>query len=115
MDKSRRQFIAKAANLAGGIAIIAATQKQAKACLYGDWFVVCPVGHVDKVDSGTCQHKCEKCGRQAFQGSVVTVRCPRGHDNRIDTDRCPQMESRGGRSACTGYNCSTCGSNCRVG
>jgi len=107
MDDSRRHFITKAANLAGVAAIIAATPKQASACLYGKWWVVCPVGHVDQVDDGTCQHKCEKCGRQAFQGSVVTVRCPSGHDNRIDTASC-------GR-ACGAYSCPTCGKNCRVG
>jgi hypothetical protein len=107
MDKSRRDFMAKAARTSGAAVVIALIPKSARACLYGKWWVVCPNGHVDLVDDGTCQHKCEKCGVQAFQGSIVTVRCPNGHDNRIDTAPC-------GR-ACTGFNCPTCGSNCRVG
>lgn len=85
-----------------------------RACLYGSYWVVCPNNtpnsnpqHVDRVDDGTCQHKCDKCGAQCFRGANVTLRCPNGHDGEVDTSKCGD--------ACTGVNCGTCGANCRIG
>ena len=85
-----------------------------RACLYGSYWVVCPLNssHVDQVDDGTCQHECEKCKAQkittqCFKGAKVTLRCPNGHDGEVDTSQC--------RDACTGVTCGTCGANCRIG
>ncbi len=107
MNRTRRQFIEKMAAASGVLGLIIGTSRPARACLYGKWWVVCPNNHADLVDDGTCQHKCEECGLQAFRGSQVTVRCPNGHNNPIDTAPCGQ--------ACTNFNCPTCGADCRVG
>jgi hypothetical protein len=98
---TRRQFIAGALEAIGAVAIVAATPTRAHACLGGTWVVRCPNGHDDTVTQGTCQHVCEKCGRQAFDGDVVTVVCPNGHPNRITTGKT------------TSYVCPTCKTECR--
>ena len=109
MKTTRRDFIRKLVGVAGAFGFLLANPMRAQACLYGQWWVVCPKGDCDLVDDGTCQHKCEQHGIQVFRGSAVTVRCPNGHDNPIDTAQCGK--------ACTDYWCPTpgCGENCRVG
>lgn len=102
MTTTRREFIARLAGTIGAIGIIIVAPRPAHACLGGTWVVRCRNGHDDVVTQGTCQHVCEKCGVQAFSGSVVTVICPAGHANRVDTGEA--MES---------HKCSNCGKECR--
>jgi len=52
--------------------------------LYGKFHVCCPNKHVDIVNDGTKQHKCEKCGGQCFVDQKVTLVCPGHHDNVVD-------------------------------
>ena len=108
MKSNRRQFIVKLVGATGAVGLLSANPKRAKACLYGQWCVVCPKGDCDVVDDGTCQHVCEQHGIQVFRGSEVTVRCPAGHDNAIDTAPCGD--------ACTDFFCPYpgCGKNCRL-
>jgi hypothetical protein len=104
---SRRDVFRRAANGAAFAVCMFGMVPKSWACLYGSFWVVCPNGHVDRVDDGTCQHKCEKCGAQAFNGAKVTLRCPNGHDGVFDTSSC-------GR-ACSSAKCGTCGRECRIG
>ena len=109
MKTTRRKFIRKLVGAAGAAGFLLANPMRAQACLYGQWWVVCPKGDCDLVDDGTCQHECEQHHIQVFRGSAVTVRCPNGHDNPIDTAPCGE--------ACTDYFCTRrdCRKNCRVG
>jgi hypothetical protein len=106
MKSSRRQFIAKLFGATGAVGFLLANPGRAHACLAGNWYVVCPYGDADLVTQGTCQHVCQQHHVQVFRGSQVTVRCPKGHDNPIDTAPCGK--------ACTDFNCTTCGRDCRV-
>ena len=108
MGIARRKLLQQ--SLMGGFFAVAALvfPSQARACLYGKWWVVCPNNHVDEVDDGTCQHKCSKCGQQCFRGNTVTVLCPKGHRNDV-TSQCDHAH-------CTQhFNCTTCGVDCRHG
>lgn len=104
---SRRRLLGQAFRATAVASFYLASVAKAKACLYGSYLVVCSKGHVDRVDQGTCQHKCETCGEQVFRGAKVTLRCPNGHSGEVDSSVC-------GR-ACEGVNCGTCGANCRIG
>jgi hypothetical protein len=103
----RRQLFGRVANTIALAFGYFASMPEAKACLYGKYWVVCPNGHVDTVDDGTCQHVCETCHAQVFRGAKVTLRCRNGHDGEVDTAAC-------GR-ACTSVKCGTCGIECRIG
>jgi len=47
--------------------------------LRGEWDIVCPAGHVDRVGGLTISHKCERCGKQCVDGGVARVKCPHCH------------------------------------
>lgn len=109
MNEARREFIAGLVKTAGAIGAIMAFPTSAQACLYGTWHVQCPNLHINQVDSGTCQHKCEQCGVQVFAGNVVTVVCRNGHPNRIATGAGDQQH------VTQHYICPTCNTDCRLG
>ncbi len=96
------------ANVAA-VGAVATYSIPARACLYGTWHVQCPVGHVDTVTEGTCQHKCEECGRQVFSGNVVTVVWRNGHPNRITTG------AGDSQHVTRHYICPTCKTDCCLG
>jgi len=106
MKNTRREFLRGLIANAGAVAVLLVAPSRAFACLGGIWVVHCPYcGHNDTVTEGTCQHVCESCGRQIFNGSQVTVVCPNGHLNLIDT----------GDGLATSYACTAkgCGLECR--
>lgn len=108
MKITRRGCLAAATKMAGAICVIVAFPTEARACLYGTWHVQCPAGHINQVDQGTCQHKCEQCGRQVFDGNVVTVVCKNGHPNRITTGAGDKQ------NVTQHYICPTCKTDCRL-
>jgi hypothetical protein len=109
MRSTRRAFISRFVGAMGVIGTMAAFPTQARACLYGKWHVMCANRHVNSVDDGTCQHKCEQCGLQVFNGNVVTVVCRNGHPNTIST-------GAGDKQHVTQhYMCPTCNTDCRLG
>jgi DNA-directed RNA polymerase subunit RPC12/RpoP len=113
MNKTRREFITTVVGTIAAVGtVVVGAPSSAQACLYGKWQVRCANGHIDIVDDGTCQHKCEKCGLQVFDGHTVTVVCPVGHANRVDTGTYPQKR---GHPVMESYKCSTCGRECRIG
>ena len=50
--------------------------------LRGSWDVVCPAGHVDRVDAVTRDHDCDKCGSKCVDNGTARVRCP--HCGKVD-------------------------------
>src|ERR1043166_3980311 len=108
MNTTRREFMARAVGATGAVGVIMAAPSAAQACMYGQWAVMCPNGHVDMVDEGTCQHKCERCGVQAFSDNVVTVVCRNGHPNRITTGAANREQIT------QHYLCSVCKTDCRL-
>jgi len=98
--------------------IVLADAPEAQACLVGTWVVRCPDGHDNTVNDITCQHECEttlpsgqKCGKQVFDGSWVTVVCPDqgAHPNRVNAG-----EGRDGNrdTWLKSKKCDTCGKEC---
>jgi primosomal protein N' len=108
MNYGRRGFLAKVTGATAAVFMALIGRAPARACLAGTWYVKCPkCGKIDKVDGGTCQHKCERCNYQSFTGTDVTVVCPKGHAHRIKTGACE-------RSTCTkSYICPICKQECR--
>jgi len=102
MPKTRRDFLTTGIGIGGALMALPA---RVDACLYGTWVLQCPKdeSHRDTVEDGTCQHECETCGTQMFDGDDVTVVCPSGHPTRVRT----------GRPASTSFICPTCKRQCR--
>jgi len=44
--------------------------------LRGNWDVVCPAGHVDRVTGITRNHDCEKCPAKSVDNGNARVKCP---------------------------------------
>jgi hypothetical protein len=80
MKISRR----KAILILAGLSLTPSALAYPQDYLWGTWIVRCPKGHDDKVEDGTAQHKCEKCGLQVFKDGKVTAVCPKGHPNVIE-------------------------------
>ena len=81
------------------------------ACLNGKWKIRCPNGHDDFVRDITCNHRCERCRRMAFENGEGNVVCPDGHVNHVKTGTDAELCTLGIESLI----CSApgCGKNCR--
>jgi len=106
---SRRHFITSMMAGLGTIGIMLTAPTRAQACLYGTFWVRCPNGHIDTVDSGTCNHNCEKCGAKAFTEGEGDIVCPAGHINHVRTG-----SSRRQEDVTTSIKCRTCGKECKL-
>lgn len=110
MEPTRRKFLGSFAGIAAVPVAVVSTPTRARACLYGKWNVQCPrCGRVDRVDDGTCQHRCERCDTQVFSENKVTVVCRNGHPTQITSGACSSS------SCTTSYLCPKCGTDCRLG
>jgi hypothetical protein len=109
MINNRRDFIARTAGTGGLVAMYLAKPRPAQACLLGTWFLYCRnCHHIDTVEDGTCQHKCENCGQQVFYGTDgrdVTLVCEDGHLNPVTTGTHDHPS--------TSYKCTSCGKDCQ--
>jgi len=112
MGQTRRQFVADLAEAVGILSLVAGIPTDARAYLLGTWWLVCPYDNcdrIDRVDGGTKQHLCSKCGRQMFYGprqTLVTIACPEPYlhpNSDVDTDG--ELRS---------FRCTTCGIECQM-
>jgi len=112
MALSRRTFGSIALRVMGFLSLTAFFEETSGACIYGKWLLVCPrfpKQHADFVDDGTCQHPCNSCRSQMFNGNVVTVRCRNGHDSVLTS-------GPGTKNGITQHaTCATCHIDCRWG
>src|SRR6266404_3939426 len=102
MTITRRKLLATLVAKVGAVGILVTAANSARACMWGTWKVRCPNGHDDIVTQGTCNHRCEKCGAQAFAAGAGYIVCPKGHANLVQTGT-----SRNQNEVLQSYKCPT--------
>jgi len=108
MDTNRRDFLRKLLWTSGAVSLVLSIPGRASACLYGNWLVRCPNGHLNIITDITCNRTCETCGALSVVNGEAVVMCPNSHANHVISGMREEREKW-----VMSYKCHICGQECR--